>query len=131
MPIYDYECPSGNVESFFNSVDERHTRAPVCNCCDMQMKLVISPVRGIVRFPAAGGQEYVSPTTGKVITTERARRDDLRRSGCRPYEGLAAERKEADRFRAHEEKKADVRLHDDVSRAFHQLAPDKRRVLGA
>lgn len=93
------------------------------------MNLVISPVVGCVKFPAAGGHEYVSPTTGRVIGTEKARRDDLARSGCRPYEGREQEAKEAAKVRAHEEKKSDTKLHESVSKAYHQLPPDKRRVL--
>jgi len=31
-------------------------------------------------------QEYRSPATDKVISSEKARRDDLRRSGCIPWE---------------------------------------------
>jgi putative FmdB family regulatory protein len=136
MPIYEYECQRcGTREDAINRIDERHTGAPLCEGCsgfkgfDFQMELVISPVQGIVKFPAAGGQEYISPATGKAITSERARRDDLKRSGCRPYEGFEAESKHHAAIRAEEEKKADAKLHDDVSRAYHQLSPDKRRIL--
>lgn len=131
MPLYEYECPNGNKADFINTVEERRSGAPVCNCCDERMSLRISAVRGFVRFPAAGGQEYISPATGKVIGTQRARIDDLKRSGCRPYEGFDAETKQAARVRADHEKKSDAKLHDDVSRAFYQLSPDKRRHLGA
>ncbi len=30
--------------------------------------------------------EYVSPTTGALVSGRAARREDLKRSGCRPYE---------------------------------------------
>jgi hypothetical protein len=132
VPLYEYSCEKdGWTVDWHNYVDQRHTHAPVCNTCNEQMKLQISPVRGFVRFPAAGGQEYVSPVTGKAITTQRARVEDLKRTGCRPYEGFESESKEAARFRAHEEKKADVRLHDTVARAYHQLSPEKKKVLNA
>jgi hypothetical protein len=82
-----------------------------------------------VHFPAAGGREYVSPTTGRVIATKKARQDDLKRSGCRPYEGFEQESKHAAKVRAEEEKKNDAKLHESVARAYHQLSPEKRRVL--
>lgn len=129
MPVYEYACPQGNVADWFNAVDNRHTQAPVCNCCNVQMTLLISAVSGVVKFPAAGGQEYVSTTTGRHITTERARRDDLARSGCRPYEGFEQENKEAARWREHKEKQSDGRLHESVARAYHQLSPKERRIL--
>lgn len=134
MPIYEYECPvCGTREEALNSIAERHICAPECHACECeypsQMKLVISPVAGFVDFPAAAGREYKSPTTGKYITSKRQRTDDLKRSGCRPYEGFAEESKHAAKIRNAEEKKLDAKLHDNVSRAYHQLSPDKRRAL--
>lgn len=84
---------------------------------------------GIVHFPAAGGQGYVSTVSGKFIDTKRARDDDLKRHGCRPYEGFAQEQKEASRLAAYEEKKADEKLEANVRTAYHQLSPEKRQVL--
>lgn len=95
------------------------------------MHIRISACLGVVRFPAAGGHEYISPTSGKAITTQRARREDLARSGCRPWEGMESETRQAARVRAGEEKKQDAKLHESVARAYHQLSPDKRRILDA
>lgn len=132
MPVYTYEC--GKCEQsvdFSNTIDQRRTHAPVCNGCNEQMHIVISACMGVVRFPAAGGQEYISPTSGKPITTHRARIDDLKRSGCRPYEGFGSESRQAARVRAYEEKKADQKLHDNVATAYHQMSPANRRILDA
>lgn len=132
MPVYEYECDKcGTATDWHNTIDRRRTHAPVCNGCDDQMHIVISACLGVVRFPAAGGQEYVSPTSGKYITTQRARIDDLKRSGCRPYEGFESESRQAARVRAYEDKKADGVLHDSVARAYHELSPSKRRILDA
>lgn len=132
MPVYTYECPQCEQSTEWrNIMDERRTHAPVCNACDQQMSIVITPVMGVVRFPAAGGHEYISPVSGKAITTQRGRIEDLKRSGCRPYEGFQSESRQAAGVRAHEEKKADAKLHDTVARAYHQLSPTKRRMLDA
>lgn len=72
---------------------------------------------------------YVSPTTGLWVEGRRARREDLKRSGCRPWEGLAQEKKEAARQQAYTEQHLETRLHESVSRSFYELPPDKRRVL--
>lgn len=131
MPMYEYECKCGNAVDFHNTMDQRRTHAPVCAPCNKQMHIVISACMGVVRFPAAGGHEYISPTSGKAITTQRARIDDLKRSGCRPWEGMASETRQAASVRAHQEKKDDSKLHDSVARAYHQLSPEKRRHLQA
>lgn len=72
---------------------------------------------------------YVSPVTGLWIEGRKARREDLKRTNSRPYEGFSQERKEAERRVAYEEQKRDTRLHDAASRAFYQLSPSKRRIL--
>lgn len=131
MPIYEYECEECGVwGDAYRSMAERHF-APICPDCGDVMVLRISPCAGVVKFPAGGGHEYVSTTTGKYITTERARRDDLKRSGCRPYEGLEAEKKEAERKRKYEEEKSDAKLEEAARRAYYQLSPSKRRTLDA
>lgn len=129
MPTYEFECPSGHLTESYRSVDERND--PVrCDCGKLAQR-VLSATRGIVKFPAAGGREYVSPASGRYITTERERRDDLARTNCRPYEGFESESKEAARKRADEEKKQDAKIHENVSKAYYQLPPSKRKVLSA
>ena len=129
MPLYEIECcRCGKPDEFISSMDERH-KTPACSACGGATKNVISAVQGFVQFPAAGGQGYVSHTSGKYIDTARARRDDLKRSGCRPYEGFEQESKQAAKDRAHEEKKSDEKLHDAVSKAYYELPPEKRAVL--
>ncbi len=56
MPLYAYECAScGQAQSEMRTVAERE-RAPKCDRCKPRktMTLVICPVRGIVKNPAAG-----------------------------------------------------------------------------
>jgi hypothetical protein len=72
---------------------------------------------------------YVSPVTGLWIEGRKARREDLKRSNSRPYEGFAAERKEAERRVAYDEQKRDRKLEAVVRRAYHELPPRQRRIL--
>lgn len=70
---------------------------------------------------------YESPVSGKWIEGRAARREDLRRTGCRPYE--EGEREEYKRQVAHEEKKMDAERRETVARAFYALPESKRRAL--
>ena len=72
---------------------------------------------------------YVSPTTGRWIEGRAARREDLKRSGARPWEGFAAERSEAQKRLREAEQKADRKLEAAVRTAFHELPPAQRRAL--
>jgi hypothetical protein len=73
---------------------------------------------------------YLSVASGLWVDGARARREDLKRTGCRPYEGREAEDREAARQRAYAEQKSDAKLHERAERAFAQLSPEKRRHLG-
>lgn len=83
MPLYEYQCPICNrMHSAFRRVSE--CDAPGTDCCGAPARKIVSrPARPVI-FEA-----YVSPTTGRVITSWEQRRDDLKRSGCRPYDTIS------------------------------------------
>lgn len=123
MPVYRYGCKQcEHEEDGYRSIDERHD-SPIC--CGERMYIVICPAMGFVQ----GDVCYDSPITGQPITSHAARREDLKRTRSRPYEGLEQEKKEAERKRAYADQKHDAKLEDATRRAYHQLSPDKRRIL--
>lgn len=122
MPLYQAECPTcTRREDYFATVDERHGTP---SCCGHAMRLVICAPAVQTDLPG-----YVSPTTGRWIEGRAARRDDLRRSHARPYEGFDAEKREADKRRAENEKRADAKLDAAARKAYHELTPAQRRTL--
>jgi hypothetical protein len=72
---------------------------------------------------------YLSPVSEKWVEGRAARREDLKRTGCRPYEGRDQEQKEIERKSKHEEAKADVARFDAVAKTFYALPEQKRRAL--
>lgn len=72
---------------------------------------------------------YRSEGTGLWVEGRRARREDLRASGCRPWEGLQAEKKEAARHKQYAEQRLDASLTEAAARTFHQLPASKRDIL--
>lgn len=121
MPTYDAECLVCETQFEFFAPMERSSEAPTCECGSPSKRVILNAPSGYVRFPAAGGQGYVSHASGKYIDTERARREDLKRSGCRPWEGLDQELKQDAKNRAHEEKKDDAKLEAATRTAYHDL----------
>lgn len=73
--------------------------------------------------------DYESPIDGRVVHGRAGRREDLRRHGCRPYEGREAEMREAARQRAYNEAVADRKLDAAVRTTWAQLPPEKRAAL--
>jgi hypothetical protein len=72
---------------------------------------------------------YLSPTTGKWIEGRKARRDDLARSGARPWEGLQVEQQEAARQKQYIEQKQDKAIEKAAWQAYYAMSPEKRRKL--
>lgn len=102
-------------------MDERHD-GPRCH--GQQMFIVICPAAVQADLPG-----YQSPTTGRWIEGRAARRDDLKRSGARPYEGFEVEKREADKRKAEREAKSDAKLEKVIRESYHSLPPAKRRAL--
>lgn len=73
--------------------------------------------------------DYQSPVSGLIVSGRRQRRNDLARTGCRPWEGMAAERKEAERRKQYAEQRQEQRLDHAARSAYCQLSPEKRRIL--
>ena len=70
--------------------------------------------------------EYVSPVSGKVISSRSSRREDLKRTGSRPYEGREQEIKIANAYRQEQERKADQRMERHVVDVW-QHSPERIR----
>ena len=123
MPVYDAKCQKcGKVTEYVTSIS-RCQETPVC--CGVSMtKVILQAPMGIVDIPA-----YVSPVSGKWINSRAERKEDLKRSGSRPWEGLEQEKKEAQRQKAYEEAKQDAKLEEAVQTAWNQLKPEQRKQL--
>ena len=71
---------------------------------------------------------YESPVSGKWVEGRAARREDLKRTGCRPYEGRESEAKEVAKVRAAVAVKTD-QLAEKMARKAWNDAPERTRRL--
>lgn len=71
---------------------------------------------------------YRSPVTDEWVEGRRARRNDLRRHNCRPYEGREQESKEAARHQAEKERRLDALAEKMAHRAWAEAPERVRRV---
>lgn len=67
--------------------------------------------------------------SGLWVEGRAQRREDLRRMGARPWEGIEQERKEAQRKERYAEQRLDADLTRAASEAYYQLPPSKRDIL--
>lgn len=72
---------------------------------------------------------YQSPIDGRWIDGRAARREDMARNNCRPWEGMAQERKEAARQQSYAEQRQDARTTAVIERSLMQISEQSRRIL--
>ena len=82
----------------------------------MQSTLIIRP-----------DMAYESPTTGHVITSEKARRNDLAASGCIEYDPEM--KTDQARRIAEQDAKLDKDFDVSIDKAIESLSPDKKAKL--
>jgi hypothetical protein len=122
LPFYSYHCKRCDAaHDAYKHISERHD-GPMC--CEEQAQLCILPPAVQPDLPG-----YESPVTGKWVEGRKSRREDLRASGCRPYEDPADERKEAARQRAYNEQRQDKALQETLMKTFYAMPEAKRRIL--
>ena len=79
-PIYEYRCPHGHL--FERHLPAADYKTPQTCECGQPGRRILSLPTVMVR----GEVNYDSPIDGRPVTSARARRDDLARSGCIPYD---------------------------------------------
>lgn len=76
MPLYTIQCLTcGREDNIFRKLSE-YDNLPYCKCNDAVMVRKVTAPLVISEF-----QSYISPATGREITSRAAREDDLKRSG--------------------------------------------------
>lgn len=123
MPRYQYRCDRcGDFDRIMRVAD--HSRVVKCPCgMDAQQVITASTVLIPSHMSATGESAYESPATGRVITSNRERLNDLAESGCVEYDpGM---KQDADRRRDAESKALDASIDDTVEREFAIMPSDK------
>jgi putative FmdB family regulatory protein len=121
MPTYEYECPAcGRTASAFRHVDQRHD-GPECHG---QMDKLISRPMVVTDLPG-----YQSPVTGKWIEGKKARTEDLKRTGSRPWEGMDVEKREAAKARNEADAKLDAVMEAGIMNTLSHMDSVKQKAL--
>lgn len=105
MPLYTTSCTLCAARGvIFRKIDERDN-LPLCDCGGALTRILEAPAvfGNVATFPA-----YISPKTGKAITSREDRRADLKASGCIAWEPGIAAQVEKNRQRGIKENEAKV-----------------------
>lgn len=123
MPTYQARCKLCGTDHEYYSSIAQCLITPEC-CGEATQKVILTAPIGIMDIPA-----YQSPITGKLIDSRAKRREDLARSGSRPWEGMEQETKVARQRAADLEKKTDAAIESAAVAAWQSLPSEKRKVL--
>lgn len=122
MPLHDYQCTHcGAIESHFVKVADLDKKFYHANSNHVSIMRIVylRPPMMAVDIPA-----YQSPVDGKVISSRRQRKEDLKRNGCVEWEPGFNE--ETARNRAAAEQ-AEERALDATVEEFIEKLPVKKK----
>lgn len=73
-------------------------------------------------------EAFESPIDGTVITNKRKHDYDLKKNGCRVYEGFESEKREADKYRQREEQQLKSKMMETAERTYHEIEHGYRKL---
>lgn len=120
MPVYVHKCLKGHKFDLYLKLAELDN-VQTCVCGEIAQRQISAPAFQ-VDFPA-----YISPTTGKLISSRNQRREDLKASGCVEYEPSLKEEK--DRKVREDELKLEKTIDDHVEKTIYEMPSAKREKL--
>ena len=122
MPMYTTACAEcGRKQVIFRHIAQRDADLPLCHG---QMRRVIEAPAVQADLPG-----YQSPIDGRWIEGRRARTEDLKRNGCRPWEGMDVERKEAVKRAEAVDRQFDKTIEAGVAEVFNGMSAESQRAL--
>lgn len=126
MPLYESQCGKcGKKHEYVRSIANCQD-TPICCKKHTEKKIFTACAR---RFDMQSWEGYVSPSTGKWITSRAERKADMKASGCRDWEGLEVERKNQQARDKAKEAEDDKKLTEAIGSAYSALPPDKKKAL--
>lgn len=123
MPTYQAVCMKcGAYIEYIRKADDCYETPDHCDQ-KSEKRILSAPM---MRADIAPWDAYESPATGKTISSYAQRREDMKISGCRDYEGKDSELRQAQRLAQYDEQKQDQALDTTVRQAWANLSPQKK-----
>lgn len=121
--IYEAVCMRcGKYHEYIRHVADCQD-TPECCGAKTEKRILSAPM---ARMDIQPWDAYESPATGKLITSYAQRREDMKASGCRDYEGRASEERHAKQQKRYDEERAEKALDHAARSAWASLSPEKR-----
>ena len=126
MPLYTFRCSQcGSTATEFRKIANRND-GPECRHGPGAIRMTRIIDAPSVQTDLPG---YQSPIDGRWVEGRRARTEDLKRSGCRPWEGMEAERKEAIKRSNEVDHQFERTIESGVAEVYNGMSAESQRAL--
>lgn len=123
MPIYEYLCANGhNFDRYLPLKDYKQPQ--VCDCGAEAKKQISRPM---INCDIQPWDRYVSPVSGKLITSYKDRKKDMEDHGCVDYE--PSHRKHVEKQADEADRKLDKKVDATIEKAIEEMPNRKRERL--
>ena len=123
MPIYCYCCDNGHEFDRLLALED-YKEPQTCECGADSQK-IIKPT--MLNCDIPNWESYVSPASGKLITSHKDRRADMQSTGCVDYD--AGVRVDAKKAQDKAERDLDRQVDATVEKAFDAMPIRKKEKL--
>ena len=120
-PLYEYGCPQCGVFERYLPVEE-YDQPQTCDCGEQARRILSLPTVFVKQ-----DCHYESPIDGRIITSRKARQEDMKRSGCVEYD--PGVKQDYHKRIVNEEKKLDKSVDETVEREISKMSPRKLEIL--
>jgi len=123
MPVYVHKCLNGHQFDIFKKMED-YNDPDVCKCGAESKRITVPTMLSPDIQP---WDAYVSPATGKYITSYKDRRKDMEESGCVDYEPSL--RTNSKSVIEQEEAKLEKELDATVEKTIEEMPSEKKEKL--
>ena len=123
MPIYVYRCSQGHQFDVFLKISDMDT-PQYCKCGEKAERKIVPTMLNCDMQP---WDSYISPASGKLITSYKERKEDMKATGCVDYEPSLKRDSKKNADRAEGELMA--KIDDTVEREWDKMPSHKKERL--
>lgn len=123
MPIYVYQCGNNHRFDLYLPLKDYNT-VQKCACGKDAYRQTVPTM---LSPDIAPWDAYISPVSGRPITSYKERKEDMKRSGCVDYEPSL--RKDHKRNQREDELKLEKSLDNTVEEIYEKMPSQKKEML--